>query len=436
MKLPFEFALALRYLRPKRSFVSVITLISIIGVTLGVAVLIIVMSVMSGFAEQLRGKILDVSPHIRVRDGNFPGFPANPPLLTRVDDLKSIPGVLGISPYIQDYTMAEIQGSGDIHYHPVNVLGLDPKDPHLTAKLGENLVDGELFLRGDSVLLGAPLADRTLRARVNDFITLHSPLDLRRMAQSYRDQEENEDGASDDGQIVLAPDEFDVTGIFDMGFWEFDSTTAVVSLYSAQDLLGLGDAIDGLWLTVENPYKVGPLRGKVEEALGPNYAVSSWLSEGGALLDALVVEKAVMFYILFFIMLVAAFGIMGSQIAFVVQKTREIGILKALGANSRQIMALFLGQSAIIGIIGVSAGFVFGILAIQYRNPFLKTMNQLTGFELFPQELYQFSELPALIIPGDIAVICGGAILMCLLAGVAPAWNAGRMRPLDALRHE
>ena len=428
MPAPFEFSLALRYLRPKRSFVSVVTLISIIGVTLGVAVLIIVIAVMSGFSEELRGKILQVSPHVRVTPANLPGFPPVGPLTEKIDAIAAYPEVQGVAPYVQGYALAESGAGTDLgDVLPISVLGLDTEYEELSGPLADNMWAGEFDLIGDSVVLGSYLA-RRLGVGIGDYISVHSPQDLRKMANAQENEE----------TIALAPEELDVMGIFDMGYYDFDSTTAAISLWNAQDLFGLGDRVDGLWISLKDPYDATTFARRLfdDQVLEPNHNVSTWLSEGGPLLDALMVEKAVMFYILFFIMLVAAFGIMGTLIAFVVQKTREIGILKALGATGRQIMAVFLGQSALIGLIGVGAGFGMGMLAVRFRNEFLDLMNQLTGFELFPQELYQFSELPARLISSDVVLICGGAILMCLLAGVAPAWNASRMKPLEALRHE
>jgi lipoprotein-releasing system permease protein len=148
------------------------------------------------------------------------------------------------------------------------------------------------------------------------------------------------------------------------------------------------------------------------------------------------VEKNLMIFILFFIMIVAAFGITSVLITFVVQKTRDVGILKALGATNRQVMSVFFCQSVPIGLLGVMSGYLLGVLAISYRNEFLRFMRKLTGLELFPASIYNFYELPALIVPGDIVVICGGSLVICLLAGILPAWNAGRLKPVEALRHE
>ena len=159
------------------------------------------------------------------------------------------------------------------------------------------------------------------------------------------------------------------------------------------------------------------------------------MEQNSTILDALIVEKNVMFYLLFFIVIVAALCILSAQITFVVQKTREIGMLKALGATNLQISGVFLSQSAIIGVLGVLAGYGLGILALTYRNEFLHFMNHLTGWELFPASIYGFSELPAIIDTRDIAVICGSSFVICILGGVLPALRAGRLKPVEALRY-
>jgi lipoprotein-releasing system permease protein len=160
------------------------------------------------------------------------------------------------------------------------------------------------------------------------------------------------------------------------------------------------------------------------------------MEENEALLGAIIVEKNVMFYLLFFIMIVAALCILSALITFVVQKTREIGMLKALGATNLQISGLFLSQSGFVGVVGVVFGFAWGRMALAYRNEVLFFLRRVTGFELFPAKIYMFSELPALIVPGDIMLICGSALLICVLGGVIPAWRAGRLKPVEALRYE
>jgi len=163
--------------------------------------------------------------------------------------------------------------------------------------------------------------------------------------------------------------------------------------------------------------------------------VRTWM-EDSPLMMAVLVEKNVMLYVLFFIVIVAAFGTTCTLITFIMMKTRELGMMKAVGATNRQVMCVFLAQSLIVSALGVLTGVAFGLLAIHYRNPFLNTMRRLTGAQLFPADIYGFSQLPALVMPGDIAIICGGSMLICLLAAVFPAWYASKLNPVEALRHE
>jgi lipoprotein-releasing system permease protein len=232
------------------------------------------------------------------------------------------------------------------------------------------------------------------------------------------------------------PEEYTVRGIFDVGFYEYNANFILTSLENAQDLHTLNNTVHFLMVMLDDPFKAEKVRRQLQQTLGPDYDISLWTAENSGILNALVVEKNVMFYLLFFIMIVAAFGIMNSLITFVVQKTREVGMLKALGGTRGQILWLFLSQSLVVGVAGVLIGFAFGMLAVSYRNEFLRVMNKVTGFELFPASIYYFTELPALIIPKDIVLICGSALVICVLAGLVPAWIAGRLEPVEALRHE
>jgi lipoprotein-releasing system permease protein len=231
-------------------------------------------------------------------------------------------------------------------------------------------------------------------------------------------------------------EDYQVGGIFEVGFHDFDYSFIVTSLANAQDLYDLEDTVHGLMVALADPEQAPIAREELIAALGGGFALTTWMEENSSILEALAVEKNMMLFILFFIMLVAAFGICSTLIAFVVQKTREIGALKALGATKGQIAWLFLSQSLAVGALGVTAGFCLGLLAVHYRNDFLFLMRRVTGFELFPARIYNFYELPAVIAPLDIAIICGGSLLICLLAGALPAWNASRLKPVEALRHE
>jgi lipoprotein-releasing system permease protein len=235
---------------------------------------------------------------------------------------------------------------------------------------------------------------------------------------------------------AILPEDYTVTGIFNVGYFDFDANVIVTSLDNAQDLYDLGDSVHGLLVMLDDPYHAPEVRQQLLRSLGPEFDATTWMEDNSAILGALIVEKNMMFYLLFFIVLVAALCILSAQITFVVQKTREIGMLKALGATNLQISGIFLSQSAIIGVLGVLSGFGLGFLALTYRNEFLHFMNRMTGFELFPSSIYGFSELPAIIAPRDIMVICGCSFVICILGGVLPAIRAGRLKPVEALRYE
>jgi lipoprotein-releasing system permease protein len=230
--------------------------------------------------------------------------------------------------------------------------------------------------------------------------------------------------------------EYEIRGIFNVGYYEYDLSMVITSLQDAQDLYDLDHSVHGLLVMLKDPYRAKEVARELQQSLGNRFFARTWMEDNANLLDAVRVEKNVMFYILFFIMIVAALCILSALITFVVQKTREIGMLKALGATNWQVGLLFLSQGAFIGAMGDLAGYGLGMLALAYRNEFLHLMNRVTGFELFPASVYGFPELPALIIPPDIMLICGSAWVICTLGGLIPAWRAARLKPVEALRYE
>jgi lipoprotein-releasing system permease protein len=423
-RLPFELLLALRYLRPKRTFVSVITLISVIGVMLGVAVLIIVISVMSGFDKELRDKILGFNAHLKVYSttGILTNWPA------RLAAIEAAPRVVAAAPFVLGKVLVETQPqSGNAAVDAPIVRGVDLKHEVKVSAAGDSnsVKFGTLDLRGNGLVLGIELAER-LEVRVGDRLAVYSPRNLQKLRKA------REKG----GDEEVTMEEYTVRGIFDVGHYEYNANIALASLANAQDLYDLGNGVHGISVLVEDPFAVNEIRAELRQRLGPGIGITTWTEENSAFLNALLVEKNVMFYILFFIVIVAAFGITSVLITFVVQKTREIGVLKALGATRAQVIWVFLSQSVFVGVLGVLCGFGLGMLAVKYRNEFLRLMNQMTGFELFPSSIYLFTELPALLVPSDIAIICGGSLVISVMAGLLPAWNAGRLKPVEALRHE
>ena len=418
-RLPFELLLALRYLRPKRTFVSVITLISVLGVTLGVAVLMIVISVMSGFDKQLRDKILGFNPHVTITEQNR--SMSNYTNIIRMVSSNRL--VKAAAPFVVTQVLLKTQpaeGQGEVSA-PI-VRGIVPELETNMSILPQSIVEGTFDVSNRGMLVGVEFA-RNNGINVGDRVEIAS-------AREFTKYEQNK------GKEAPVLPEFEIRGIFDVGYWEYDSKFVVTSLEDAQDLNDLGNSVHGVFVMLSDPYQAPLVQRELARLLGPNYRVTTWLQENNSFLSALVVEKNVMFYILFFIMIVAALCILSALITFVVQKTREIGMLKALGATELQVAGIFLSQGALVGALGDVAGYGLGMLAISYRNEFLGFLRHLTGFELFPASIYGFAQLPALIVPGDILLICGSAWFICLLGGVIPAWRAGRLQPVEALRYE
>ena len=419
--LPFELLLALRYLRPKRTFVSVITLISVLGVTLGVAVLIIVISVMSGFDQELRQKILGFNPHLKIvpRQGTMKDYGRIISLVASNRSVKAVaPFVLG-----RVLVKTEPQNSQPQVDAPY-VRGINPRFETNLTVLPASIVEGKFDVNDRGLLIGSEFA-HNMNLGVGDRVLVYSPSDLKKWEES----------AKEGGKLPVPP-EYDVRGIFDVGYFEYNASVIVTSLLDAQDLYDLDQSVHGLLVMLHDPYRAPAVQRALAQELGPEYGIITWMQENANILNALLVEKNVMFYLLFFIMIVAALCILSALITFVVQKTREIGMLKALGATDLQVSLLFLSQGALVGAIGDLAGYGLGMLALVYRNEFLHFMNRLTGFELFPASIYGFTELPALIVRRDILLICGSAWLVCILGGVIPAWRAGRLKPVEALRYE
>ena len=424
-KLPFELLIALRYLRPKRTFVSIITVISILGVMLGVAVLIIVISVMSGFDNDLREKFFGFSAHLKV----LPRYQNEPMqnyalVAARVASNKAVKGV---SPFVIGQVLIETQPvSGKSMYLAPAVRGIDPETESTVSRLATNIVEGEFDVSGSGLLIGTTMAD-SLHLRVGDAVSVLAAKQI----ESLRPRKNGEP------ETVSPPYNYHIRGIFDAGYYEFNSMVAIASIESAQKFNDLedSDSVSGLTVALHDPYRAETMARQLEWELGGDYVVTTWLQDS-PLMMAVLVEKNVMTYTLFFIVLVAAFGICCTLITFIMMKTREIGLMKAIGATSRQIMCVFLFQSLIVSVLGIFAGLGLGWLAVTYRNEFLGLLRRTTGAQLFPPEIYGFTQLPALIMPRDLLVICGGSLIICLIAAAFPAWHASRLNPVEALRHE
>ena len=418
----------MRYLRPRRTFVSVITVISVVGVLLGVAVLIVVISVMSGFDKEWRTRILGFNAHLKVYNDDL-SVMSNYPVLLR--QITNNPAVLGAAPFIGGESLGQIlvkteKSENDTNYAPGILDGIDPAAEGAVSVLPDSIVQGKFDLEDKGLLVGIDLA-RYLDIKVGDRLALYSAVSLQRALKQ---------ASQTNGEVVL-PSEFTVRGIFDVGYPFYNGSHLVASLETAGRALEIpDDRVTGVKLKLRDEFQADQVAGELHAALKGPLRFLTWRQESPAIFSALAVEKNMMFILLFFIMIVAAFGIVNCQITFVVQKTREIGILKALGASNGQVLVLFLSQSVVVGILGVSLGFGLAKLALHYRNEFLHFMREVTHTQLLPASIYQVYELPESIETGDILLICGTAFCACVLAGLFPAWKASRLQPVEALRHE
>ena len=433
--LPFSYFIALRYLRPKRTFLSVITLISIIGVVLGISVLIIVISVMTGFERELERKVLGFEAHITIMPGSN-SFLSNWREAMKV--AEKVPGVIGVTPTTLEPVIIEFKQSR----MTVLVRGLDPSlGSDRVLDLAPTIVAGKFDLNGsDKCVLGSELAN-TLGLEVGDKLTLYSGgnpnhiVELLKQAQDHPDNKESIQKAID----LIVPTELEVTGIYNTGRYVYDSNYVIAPLNVGQELYGLEDAVHYVLVKTSNPYSVDGITAQLNRELAqlnpPLHAVS-WIDQNREYLDALRVERTTMFFILTFVVIVAAFGIMSTLITTTVQKTREIGVMKALGATMGQMLWAFLAQGLLVGFFGTLIGLGTGIFLVQYRNQVRDLLSSALHIQLFPSSVYQFSEIPAEIVPTDIGVICISGFLICTVAALIPAFFAARLDPVKALRYE
>lgn len=410
-RLPFELFLGLRYLKPKRTFVSIITLISIAGVTIGVWVLIVVIAVMSGFDRELRDKLMGMHAHVTVTGG----------MIEKSEELvqmaSKIPRVKAATPFAMGLVLVEFQR----HVATPYMKGIDPQRELLVSNLGEYIKagQGQLDLVGEKVLIGRELSAQ-YGIYLGDKITVYSPRNIEKK-----------------GEEVYLPMELTVTGIFESGMYEYDVGLIFTSLETAQELYNLGGAVHGIEIATDDPITgAREVADALNNKLSPTLRAQTWAEMNRRLLGAIQVEKTVMFFILIFIIVVAAFGITSTLITVTVQKTRDIGVIKALGATSTKILRIFLLQGLVVGVFGVAVGVALGLTTIHYINPINHFLSHVVGLELFPRDIYNFPSIPAMLTMRDLLTISISALAICTVAGLLPALRAARLEPVEALRHE
>jgi lipoprotein-releasing system permease protein len=443
----FSLYLALRYLRPKRTFVSVITVISVLGVCFGVAALIVVISVMRGFHQQIHELAMNFDAHIEAYDrwgtSTMDGKrkdrdPDEKRWREVLSDIRSTPGVTSASPTVRGMVLVEANGGSMV---PAMMWGLEQEGGDKLAKKHENLVtEGTLDLRGDSIVVDENLK-RSWGVSVGDKIHLYAPSNMLEMVRIYNGadgkSEEDKKKAFEQMREVVLPQEPVVTGIINPPKLQDSDkmNLIIVPRNLAQELLNKGDGITSIAAEVENPYSAGVVKkALLSKGLPNTWEAFTWMELHKQLFDTVQNELEMMYFVLFIIVLVAAFCVMNTMITVTVQKRREIGIISALGSRVGQIMWVFLIQGMIVGVLGAVTGFLAGWFVVIQRNNIRAGIKWLTGQEIFAQDIYGFVEIPAKIVGADITVICGGAFILCTLAALFPAYLAAKTEPAVALR--
>ena len=416
--MPFELFIGLRYLKAKRksTFISLITLISVAGVALGVMALIIVLAVMTGFEEDLKDKILGTNAHIVVMKGSGV-MDDYRPVMKKLMDMD---GVLASTPFIYNQVML----STGKNVSGVVLRGIDVQSDALVTNLHKSIVEGNLQSLQDgtaklpSLVIGKELS-KNLGLYLGDTVDVISPM-----------------GNITPFGMMPKMRRFRIGGIFNTGMFEYDSTLAYVSLQEAQQFLSTGDVVTGIQLKVRDVYKTGQLTRQINDELGSPFHARDWMQMNKNILFALKTEKSVMFIILTLIVLVAAFGIASTLFMVVMEKTRDIAILKSMGATSRSIMRIFVFEGVIIGVLGTVIGVLSGLLVALNLEPIVGVVQKVTGFELFSRDVYYLDHFPSRVITSDVVLISITAVLISFAATLYPSWAASRLSPAEALRYE
>ena len=410
----FEWTMALRYLRARRQegFISVIATFSFLGIGLGVATLIIVMSVMNGFRAELLDRILGLNGHYEVR------APA-PDTLVDYDGvvarLADIPDVVRVTPIVEGQVMASgKEASGAL------VRGISPNQLASLDVLSSNIIDGSLksFGENNSVILGYRLA-RTLGVAAGDKVKLISA-----------------NGTPTAFGTMPRVKTYDVAALFDTGMYEYDSGYIYMSLKAAQSYFRLGEGVTALEVFAVDPDKALEIRREIIQAVNIRAFIYDWQQSRASFFNALEVERNVMFMILTLIILVAAFNIISSLIMLVKDKGRDVAILRTMGATRGMIMRVFFIAGASIGVVGTLFGFLLGLGFCMNIDKIKELIEGITGAELFSAEIYFLSHLPAKVDPMEVTTVVIMALVISLLATIYPSWRAARLDPVEALRYE
>ena len=405
---------AARYLRAKRqeSFISVISGFSLIGIALGVATLIIVMSVMNGFRAELMGRILGLNGHMVVQsiDGRIPDYDA------LADRIRAIAGVTSATPLIEGQVLVNAAGDSI----GARVRGLESKDLIGLTTVSSTLSPGTMatFDEGDSVILGARLAEQ-LGIAPGMMVTLIAPK-----------------GAVTPFGTTPRIKTYRVAGTFRIGMSEYDQMFVFMPLNEAQAFFDLGNTVQGIEVMVTQPDAVASWRLSVARVVGPTVRISDWQQMNSSFFGALIVERNVMFMILTLIILVAALNIVSGLIMLVKDKGGDIAILRTMGATQGSVMRVFFIAGAAIGTIGTISGVLIGVVFCANIETIRQFLSRITGTTLFDPTIYFLSQIPAKIDPYDVISVVGMSLSLSFFATLYPSWRAARLDPVEALRYE
>ncbi len=405
---PFSLFLAFKYLKPKRSFISVVTVFSVVGVLLGVAILVIVLSVMTGFDNMWREKILSFKPHLTVTSRY--GTIENDQELC--EQIAALDGITGVAASIESRVMLQHEGR---LVAPV-LLGVTPERAASVSRIPEHMLAGEFDIEDDRLVIGGDLAS-PLGVLSGDLLLVHAPMSV--MAQD---------------EMHLA-EELEVAGIFDLGMHDFDGGFVLTSIGVARDLVGLDSGAYSIYVMTEDPFAFETFASRVRDAIGPRYAVRTWQEVDSLMFEALAHEKTMMFILLAFITVVAIFCVTVTLIVIVVQKTAEIGLLKALGVPTWKILLAFLVHGWVQCLAGTVAGIGTGLLILTNLPRIVRALAKC-NVSVFPKEIYGLSEIPWETSPRDLVQVCVLVMVVCTASCIIPVLRAAFLDPVEAFRQE
>lgn len=415
--MPYETLIGVRYLRSKRrgALVSLITLISSGGVALGVMALIIVLSVMSGFERDLRDKILGTTAHVVLLQFGEEGVTQAETLLPRV---RRLPHVTGAAPF----TLHQVMLSSRHGVRGAVLRGIDPRREGGVTDLARNMKQGSLDAlqsANEGIILGKSLA-AAVGVGVGDPVNVVSPVG---------------GGVT---PLGMAPrvKQFTVVGLFEAGMYEYDAGLAYITIPAAQAFFRMGTSVSGIEIKLDDIYEARQVGRQLQEELGFPFYTQTWMEMNKNLFSALKLEKTVMFVILVMIVLVAAFGIISTLTMVVMEKTREIAILKSMGATAGGIMRIFMVDGIVIGVVGTLLGVLGGLLVTINLDGIVSFAEQTFGIKAFPGDVYFLDKLPHQINTPDIVAVVVVSLVISFLATLYPSWQASRLNPVEALRYE